>query len=310
MNLHKSLIAVFLSVAFFSCKKEEAEKNITPEWNIATEFPGVGRQNAVAFSIGQKGYIGLGNGDGTAIYNDFWEFNSDGKIWTKKADFPGTVRAAPTGFSIGNKGYVVNGLCNCNDFWEYDPFSKSQWNKKADFPVSGLYYTAAFVINGKAYVGTGIKDGTLQKGIWEYDPQFDKWTPKSDYPGIPMDVAVGFSIAGKGYFATGNQAVGESKSFWQYDPNSDTWTRKADYPYATSSLVGFSINDKGYVGLGGAGNEFWEYDPMSDTWYKMLNFKGGTRTAAKAFVINNTAYVGLGTSSWTVYPKDIWTLTK
>jgi N-acetylneuraminic acid mutarotase len=146
----------------------------------------------------------------------------------------------------------------------------------------------------------------LQKSIWEYDPTKDKWTKKSDFPGTAMDLAVGFTIADKGYFATGNQAVGVSKALWQYDATSDTWTRKADFPYTTYGSVAFSINNKGYIGLGHAASEFWEYDPLSNTWSKSAEFKGGSRTGAKAFVINNKAYVGLGTTSWIVYPKDVW----
>ena len=124
-----------------------------------------------------------------------------------------------------------------------------------------------------------------------------------------MDAAVGFSINGKGYFATGNQAVGVSKALWQYDPTTDSWIRRSDLPYATFSSVGFSMNGKGYVGLGGAASEFWEYNPTTDSWVKAPVFEGGGRTGAKAFVINNKAYVGLGTSTWTVYPKDIWEFT-
>jgi N-acetylneuraminic acid mutarotase len=121
-----------------------------------------------------------------------------------------------------------------------------------------------------------------------------------------MDYAVSFSIAGKGYFAGGNQAVGISKALWQYDPSSDTWNKKADFPYETYGSVGFSLNNKGYIGLGHAGSEFWQYDPEKDAWSKTVNFIPGFRTGAKAIVIDNKAYVGLGSPSWTVYPKDMW----
>jgi N-acetylneuraminic acid mutarotase len=101
--------------------------------------------------------------------------------------------------------------------------------------------------------------------------------------------------------------MGTSKALWQYDPASDTWTKKADYPFETFGAVGFSVNGKGYIGLSGTG--FWKYDPNSDAWSKASDFKGGSRTGAKAFVIRDTAYVGLGTSSYTVYPQDIWTFS-
>src|SRR5678809_1267071 len=123
------LIAGILSLSFYSCKKNDTEKQIK-EWKQSTDFPGSGRQNAATFSIGTKGYFGLGNGDLAAVYNDLWEYDTENQTWTKKADFPGTQRAAPTSFTIGSKGYVVNGECGCNDFWEYDP-SKDIWTRKA-----------------------------------------------------------------------------------------------------------------------------------------------------------------------------------
>jgi hypothetical protein len=44
-------------------------------------------------------------------------------------------------------------------------------------------------------------------------------------------------------------------------------------------------------------------------WKKYCDFEGGGREAAEAFVVNGTAYIGLGTPTWTVYPKDFWKLT-
>lgn len=309
----KAVYLLFLIPVLFACKKVSNNQEVvttastTLNWQAGTVFSGIGRQNAVAFAFGSKGYIGLGNGDGLTVYNDLWEYNAGNKTWSKKADFPGKPRSAPTGFTIGNKAYVANGLCSCNDFWEYDP-QTDKWTRKANFPQSGVFYTSSFTINGKAYVGTGINEGgVLLNTFWEYDPQADKWAKKADYPGTSVDAAVSFSILGKGYIATGNQAMGQNKELWQYDPVTDKWTKRKDTPYAASGAVGFAVNNRGYLGLGsGGGNHFWEYNPSTDTWKKQPEVTG-SRVGAKAFVINNTAYVGLGTSAWTVYPTDIWT---
>ena len=73
--------------------------------------------------------------------------------------------------------------------------------------------------------------------------------------------------------------------------------------------VGFSINGKGYVGLGeGSGSlqDFHEYDPGTDQWTKLDDFAGEKRFKAIAFVIDGFAYVGLGKSSADRALKDLW----
>src|SRR5689334_14845576 len=103
MNLRIVSMTFVLSSAILSCEKDNNAKDKSPEWNKVTELPGTGRQNAVSFSIAQKGYMGLGNGDATAVYNDFWEFDPHDSTWARQPDFPGIERGAPTSFSIGNK---------------------------------------------------------------------------------------------------------------------------------------------------------------------------------------------------------------
>jgi type IX secretion system substrate protein/galactose oxidase-like protein len=48
----------------------------TDVWTQKTNFPGQVRCGAAYFSIGSKGYIGLG-GPGISSYNDFWEYTPD-----------------------------------------------------------------------------------------------------------------------------------------------------------------------------------------------------------------------------------------
>jgi N-acetylneuraminic acid mutarotase len=63
--------------------------------------------------------------------------------------------------------------------------------------------------------------------------------------------------------------------------------------------ISFSINEKGYVGLGCFPTtvnycDFKEYDPSTDTWKRKADFPGACRSYAANFVINGEAYVGLG----------------
>jgi N-acetylneuraminic acid mutarotase len=63
--------------------------------------------------------------------------------------------------------------------------------------------------------------------------------------------------------------------------------------------VAFTINGKGYVGLGRDSlgkqlNDCWEYDPTTDSWTEKASFPGIARVKATADTVNGKAYVGLG----------------
>ncbi len=241
-------------------------------WTQKADFGGTARYGAVGFSIGDKGYIGTGN-DG-ADRKDFWEYDPSLNTWTQKADFGGIARHGAVGFSIGDKGYIGTGNDGsyCEDFWEYDPINNN-WSKKHSFGGSIKTRAVGFSIGNKGYIGTGFGDSGDQKDFWEYDPSSNTWTRKADFGGTARDAAVGFSIGDKGYIGTGIYStdfhnVGQQnvyeKDFWEYDPINNNWSQ--NHPFGGSprtGAVGFSIGDKGYIGMGfGSGVEqkdFWEY---------------------------------------------------
>ena len=81
----------------------------TGVWTQKADFAGGGRNGAVGFSIGNRGYIGTGVDNAGGVRNDFWEYDPVSNIWTQKANFAGGVRTYAVGFSIGNKGYIGTG---------------------------------------------------------------------------------------------------------------------------------------------------------------------------------------------------------
>ncbi|WPP48421.1 IPT/TIG domain-containing protein [Catalinimonas niigatensis] len=83
---------------------------------------------------------------------------------------------------------------------------------------------------------------------------------------------------------------------------SNDWENMDDFPgnpriYGTS----FSINGKGYIGLGGWKEydkwykDFWEYNPANDFWTRLSDFPGEGRSKFVTFVINSKAYIITGT---------------
>src|SRR5207237_816700 len=129
------------------------------------------------------------------------------------------------------------------------------------------------------------------------------WTQQAMYPvAAGSDGGICFTLNNKIYVGGGIN----SKAFREYDPVTNLWTTKANIPGVISSRafgIGFSVNGKGYVGLGLDGttikNDFWEYDAATDTWSMKSNYPGSGRDGLFSFVINNMAYAGGGEDPFT-----------
>lgn len=139
------------------------------QWTQKVDMP-VGRRAATAFSIGLKGYIGIGSD-----MSDFWEYNTETNDWIQKTDFGGTARQFAVGFSIGSNGYVGSGLDENyrNDFWEYNSINDT-WQQIDDLPGPVRQTAVAFTINNKGYITMGyyedMYDIVALKDLWEYVP--------------------------------------------------------------------------------------------------------------------------------------------
>ncbi len=286
-------------------------------WTQKADFGGAARYYAIGFSIGSKGYIGMGWID-SSCPKDFWEYDPIADTWTQKADFGGAAREEAVGFSIGNKGYIGTGYDGASnsyykDFWEYDPAANT-WTQKADFGGGVRDWAAGFSVGSKGYIGTGFDGSSYTKDFWEYDPAIDTWTQKADFGGGVRARGVGFSIGSKGYTGTGYNVSSPYyyNDFWEYDPAIDTWTQKADFGgTGRSTAVGFSIGNKGYIGTGAESvfpykkKDFWEYDPAIDTWTQKADFGGGERYYAVGFSIESKGYIGTGWDR-SSSKKDFW----
>jgi len=285
----------------------------TNSWTQKSNFVGAGRQLGIGFSIGTKGYVGLGNDNSTlSTFSDFWEFDPTTNAWTQKANFGGGARVRACGFSIGNKGYVGTGVNSAsvafNDFWEYDP-SSNNWTQKTNFGGVARYGAVGFSIGSKGYIGTGFTS-TFANDFWEYDPTTNAWTAKTNFGGSVRRDAVGFSIGTKGYLGTG---IGASylNDFWEFDQTANTWVQKTSFGgVARNFAVGFSIGSKGYIGTGdGSGpqnqfQDYWEYNQATNSWLQRANVGGGVRQMGIGFAIGNKGYIGLGSSSG--LKTDFW----
>lgn len=316
------LAAVLISIS--SCTKTTSsdDEDVIGNWKRSSEFEGVGRTEAVIFTIGDKVYLG-GGFDGTDRLNDFWEFNQTTGTWIRKADFPGTARNSAAAFSINGKGYVgtgYDGLNKLKDFWEYDPATNT-WTPIADFGGTARYGAVAFAIGNKGYVATGY-DGNYLKDLWEYDPSANTWIQQASLTGSKRTDAVAFVYNSKAYVLTGVNNGSYLNDFWVYDPAANAWTEKRkissssddDYDDAYSNYITrsnaaiFIMGNNAYLSNGyrsGVIGSNWAYDIANDLWYEKTGFEGTAREGAIGFSLNNRGYITTGSNSSSRF-DDLW----
>ena len=310
-------LTLYICILFFLFAKTNAQT-----WVQRVDFAGPGRYDAVGFSIGTKGYLGLGINESLSEFADFWEWDQASNTWTQIANFPGTARDGAAGFSIGKKGYVVTGDTS-KELWEWDGDTTSPnyntWKRKANFPGTVRTAAVAFSIGKKGYIGTG----NYTQDLWEWDgdtasPTYNTWTRKADFGGGYRGWATGFSIGKKGYIGTGTDGSYYKKDFWEWDADTasatyNTWSRKADVPGgARIDAVGFSIGNNGYIAMGldsdGFTNlqDFWQWNPSNNSWVQKLDYAGATRQSTVGFSIENKGYIGTGSNNNATGIKDFW----
>ncbi|QKG55871.1 galactose oxidase [Hymenobacter sp. BRD128] len=86
------------------------------------DYSKVARSQAVAFTVGNYGYVTTGSNG--AVTTSCYQYDPTQDIWTAMNPFLGTGRNAAVGFGIGSFGYVGTGNSGSNrldDFWTFDP---------------------------------------------------------------------------------------------------------------------------------------------------------------------------------------------
>jgi hypothetical protein len=260
------------------------------------------RYGAVAFSIDDKGYAGLG-GDG--FDNSFYRYDPVENTWTEIAPFPGGARGFAVSFVIDGMAYVGLGLDadpyvgvdSRKDLWRYDP-TNNTWTRMADLPFTyDLYHCLGFSVSGKGYVVRS----DVQDTFWEYNPGLNSWSQKEDMPfAFEYYADAGFVINNR-LFITKTNGLPEPlpSEFWEFDFNDDSWKQKAafmdnDYTWGPAG-VGFSIGDTGYIIVGRPHNPIHKFNLPSNSWTQST-YEPIARSYPIVFVIGEKAYFGTGNS--------------
>jgi N-acetylneuraminic acid mutarotase len=259
-------------------------------YQVATASAMTPRYSAVAFSVGGQGYVGSGT-NGTTPMSDFWHYDPLANNWNQIASLGDSLNGpAPrfdaVAFGIESVGYGYVGTGNnyiqyLKDFWQYNPATDT-WTAKVSYDGTKRTASVVFVYNNCGYLVTGLGTGGVAvNDMWKFDPSqpdSSSWTelnhitnysPESfddAYTTISRWNAVGFVMLGvksdgggdKGYITTGTNGASYSWT-WEYDFANDLWTEKTPFERAgRQGAVGFSLQNRGFVGLGISGGTNYE----------------------------------------------------
>lgn len=239
---------------------------------------GLERGSSSGFSIGNKGYICLGQGQTNPFFKDLWEFNWETNAWSQKADFEGSPRKQAISFVIDNIAYVgtgqdASGLTK--DFYKYDP-ATNNWTQLNDFPGTARRQAVGFSMGSNGFVGTG-DDGVVKNDFWMYVPVTDTWIQKANFPGTPRAGATGWGVFPTAFIATGEDINFEyKKDVWEYNYFGNSWVQRADLPGpGRKNATSFVINGIAFLGTGYNGvfqDDFYAYHRIVGLKENQMNF--------------------------------------
>ena len=123
------------------------------------------------------------------------------------------------------------------------------------------------------------------------------WHEKANL-GRPVFIA--FSNNKKAFAAVGFDRGGAPMELWEYDPIINSWNPRACFPgVARIGVLGFSIGEKVYMGIGSALvnntgkalKDFWEFDPETNKWSRKADYPSSALPREVEFIIGNKAYI-------------------
>ncbi len=300
-NIYVIILALYSSFLF------------SQQWTQKNDFP-ISSISLPSFTINSNTYVI--DGIGATLY----KYNPDTDTWDASTIDWMVDKGYQNGFAltIGDNVYVAGGFPgdpndNQKTFYEFDPITET-WTRLIDLP--NFFSISSFRIPKFSYDNKGYF--LIYDKIISFNPATETWEQSiTSYPDEPYVFSTAyFSINNKFYIGSGvDSSITESSNFFEYDPETNTWDQIADYPFTpeTSFMMSFTLNGKGYTGVGAHAEigfeyypQFYEYDPVIDTWTRIPDCGYVTKDAF-AFTNNGKGYIGTG---WRTSPlefhNDIW----
>ncbi len=271
------------------------------EWFIqeGNSKPQTARFDAISFNLGDTIFFGTGNFGQKQLAQDLQMYDPVNNSWDHFDNVPTTY--LPVSGESGRAAFADGigfGLVWQKKNAPQGEYTRSIFVGLADFEGSDL----------RDYKSNVLKILDLEEG--------SVWRTSTNLSTGVRSRAVVFTIGSYAYIGTGSNSA-PLNTWVVFDPAAD-YEKEAAYAWQTLlannpttkrvGAIAFSINGKGYFGLGKDHNDdetgtflkdFWEFTPNSDkpaegSWAKKADFPGEARANAVAFVIGSQGYVGSG----------------
>lgn len=291
------------------------------QWVQVADFPGLERDDLVAFTCDEKAFVGTGMQTGYQVTNDFYRYDPIVNQWQAIANMPGVARQYAFSFSFDNVGCVFAGINqqgnDIKDGFQYSAQSES-WNSLNSYPGAGSRGCAAANLNNFGYAGLGRSDDNLlHNDWWKFDVNGNTWQQLSNFPGAARNLASCFESNGFIYVVGGIGANDIAfNDIWQYNPNSDLWQQiisSSIQPFGSAAVCKTKFSGLmfgGYDGLSTYYNSAFQFDGFNNSISNLIPFTGVGIKGAKAFSLNNEFYFTCGINQNNLRLKSTWKYTQ
>lgn len=190
-------------------------------WTRLADFPASSTNKCIAFTFGQKIYVGFGF-SGDKFERDIWQYNPESDTWTelpKNTSIPsrsGGVACAGFDYAYFGTGFNTHTL---SDWWQFNSRTYD-WKRLKNIPETGRTMAVAFSLEDRIFVGTGrffqgtLTGGHLKEDLLEYDVQKNVWYHRGEMPNGGRENAVSFVVGGKAYIGLGENDSGTLDDLW------------------------------------------------------------------------------------------------
>ncbi len=234
-------------------------------WSSISNMPS-GMQALESFSIGNKGYAGIGWASSSPKMN-FYEYDPSNNSWATKASYPsGANPPSDAGsFVLNNEGYVLGGAIAysnvtqsvCNKF---NPTSNT-WTAISSLPQN-KQRTNGNSINGEGYAFCGLNPGlNTDTSCFKYNSITNSWSRIASLNGN-TERYNSFVLNNNIYVITDSTSTGNTQyDFWSYDTLLNTWSQMPSRPFSGLVEATFVINNRVFVIL--SNGNVWEFTSLT-----------------------------------------------
>jgi N-acetylneuraminic acid mutarotase len=272
-------------------------------WEQRCPFPGLERDDAVAFSIGLNGYVVTGNHNGFTESNRLWIYHSESNTWSEGSAFPGEPRQYAAVFTHGPFAYMIGGISQnnipLNDVYRYNS-TTDQWIELPDFPGTAHWSSATVSLPQSGFLFGGTNFTTTLKQAWRFEFGSESWLAIDSLQSIGKRDLFAFSI-GNDIYLGGGFSINPITFYNEmivYHSQTDSYQMVQPYP---SQGIGYGTAcnfEKGGMVVGGnhsdgsLSNEVWYFNGQN--WEQKPAFTALGIKGMSSFKIDQTAYFTSG----------------